>query len=173
MKAFEKVCDVLSRILSYISFAGFVVIMMFIVLNVVLRAFFDSPILGAYEIVEQMMMVGVFTSFAYAQRQGSHIRITMLLMHLPRQLSMLICTLTGLASTGIVCLLTYAAYRQFVVAQTNHYTSAMLDFPISPFYVLEIVTCAVFALTLLLDTLKDARGIFDEELAKELTKDWT
>ena len=173
MKAFEKICDLLSKILSYISFAGFVIIMVFIVLNVVLRVFFSAPILGAYEIVEQMMMVGVFTSFAYAQRQGSHIRITMLLMHLPRKLSMLLCTLTGLGSTAIMCLLTYAAYRQFVVAQTNHYTSAMLGFPISPFYVLEIITCVVFALTLLVDTLKDARAIFDDELAKELTQNWT
>lgn len=173
MKAFEKICDILSRILSYISFAGFFVIMIFIVLNVVLRALFDAPILGAYEIVEQMMMVGVFTSFAYAQRQGSHIRITMLLMHLPRKVSMVLCALTGLMGTAIVCLLTYAAYRQYLVAATNVYTSAMLKFPLSPFYLLEIVTCVVFALTLLLDVFKNIRAIFDDELAKELTADWT
>lgn len=173
MKAFEKVCDILSRILSYISFVGFFVIMAFIVLNVVLRALFDSPILGAYEIVEQMMMVGVFTSFAYAQRQGSHIRITMLLMHLPRKVSMALCALTGLVGTVIICLLTYAAFLQYQIAAANAYTSAMLKFPLAPFYILEIVTCVVFALTLLLDVFKNIRAIFDDELAKELTADWT
>ena len=173
MKVFEKVCDFLAKIFSYVSFAGFVIIMMFIVLNVVLRALFNAPILGAYEIVEQMMMVGVFTSFAYAQRQGSHIRITMLLMHLPRKAAMFICALTGLASTGIMCLLTYAAYKQFLVASINNYTSAMLKFPLSPFYVLEIITCAVFALALLVDVVKNVAAIFDDGLAKELTKDWT
>lgn len=173
MKLFEKISDLLAKLFSYISFAAFVVIMLFIVLNVVLRAVFDAPILGAYEIVEQMMMVGVFTSFAYAQRQGSHIRITMLLMHLPRKLSMLICALTGLCSTVIVGLLTYAAYRQFLVVTANHYTSAMLKFPLSPFYALEIVTCIVFALTLLVDVIKNIMAIFDDKLAKELTADWT
>ena len=172
MKVFEKICNFLARILSYISFVGFVVIMLFIVLNVILRAVFDSPILGAYEIVEQMMMVGVFTSFAYAQRQGSHIRITMLLMHLPRKLSMLICALTGVLSTGVVCLLTYAAYRQFLIASTKNYTSAMLKFPLSPFYGLEIITCVVFALTLLLDVVKYVAAIFNNDLASELTADW-
>ena len=173
MKVFEKICDFLARIFSYVSFVGFVVIMVFIVLNVVLRALFDAPILSAYEIVEQMMMVGVFTSFAYAQRQGSHIRITILLMHMPRKLSMLICALTGLASTGMVCVLTYAAYRQFMIASVNNYTSAMLKFPLAPFYVLEIVTCAVFALTLLVDVVKNVAAIFNDDLAKELTADWS
>ena len=168
MKILRKISDILNRIMGYITYAAFFVIMAFIVINVFMRFVLDAPVLGAYEIVEQMMFVGVFCSFAYAQQQGSHIRVTMLLLHLPKRVAMAVCCLTSICGVGILTLLTSAAYKQFALALQHSYTSAMLKFPLSPFYALEIVCCVIFALAVLVEAIDYGIGIFNKEKAEEL-----
>lgn len=168
MSVIKKASSVLNMILGYITFAAFFVIMAFIVLNVFMRFVLDSPVLGAYEIVEQMMFVGVFCSFAYAQQQGSHIRVSMLLMHLPNPVAMLLCAFTSLCSAGILCVLAYAAYRQLLIVMANHYTTAMLKFSLTPFYLLEVVCAVIFAFAVLVDAIEYLAAIFNKEKAAEL-----
>lgn len=170
MNVIKKISSVMNRILGYITFAAFFVIMAFVVLNVFMRFVLKSPVLGAYEIVEQMMFVGVFCSFAYAQQQGSHIRVSMLLMHLPRPAAMALSGITSLCGTGILCVLTYAAYKQLLIVMNNHYTTAMLKFSLTPFYVLEIICSAIFAFAMLVDTVEYITAVFNKEKAMELAE---
>lgn len=168
MKFLRKISYFLNMILGYISFVAFFVIMAFIVLNVIMRYLFNSPILGAYEIVEQMMLVGVFCSFAYAQEQGVHIRVTMLIMHLPKRVAMVVCALMDLGATVILILLTYSAYNQDMLALQNAYTTAQLKISLVPFYTLEVICSAIFAIAMLLDAVDYIRGIFNKDIANEL-----
>lgn len=168
MKIIRKISDVLNKIMGYITYVAFFVIMAFIVINVIMRFLFDSPVLGAYEIVEQMMFVGVFCSFAYAQQQGSHIRVTMLLLHLPKRVAMAICCFTSLCGVGILGVLTHAAVKQFNLAAQHAYTTAMLKFSLVPFYALEIVCCIIFALAVLVGAIDYCIGIFNKKKAEEL-----
>lgn len=168
MKIISKISDILNRIMGYITYVAFFVIMMFIVVNVFMRFVLDAPILGAYEIVEQMMFVGVFCSFAYAQQQGSHIRVSMLIMHVPKRIAMAICCFTSLCGVAILGMMTYAAGKQFTLAADHAYTTAMLKFPLSPFYALEIVCCVIFALAVLVEAVEYATAIFNTEKADEL-----
>ncbi|MGN1001458.1 MAG: TRAP transporter small permease [Oscillospiraceae bacterium] len=168
MKIIKKISGFLNSILGYVSFVAFFVIMAFIVINVFMRFALDAPVLGAYEIVEQMMFVGVFCSFAYAQQQGSHIRVSMLLLHLPKRAAMAVCCFTSLCGTGILGLLTYAAGLQFKLALAHSYTTAMLKFPIAPFYALEIVCSVIFAIAVLVEAIEYGIGIFSKAKAEEL-----
>lgn len=168
MKLLRKISGFLNHSLGYVTFAAFFVIMGFIVVNVFMRFVFKAPILGAFEIVEQMMFVGVFASFAYAQQQGSHIRVTMLLLKLPKPVTMFLCGLTSLL--GAVCLgiLTNAAYKQFALAAAKSYTSAMLKFPLAPFYFFEILCTAIFCLAVAVDAVEYFCAVFNKNLADEL-----
>lgn len=168
MKIIRKISSAMNMVLGYVTFAAFFVIMAFIVINVFMRFVLDSPVLGAYEIVEQMMFVGVFCSFAYAQQQGSHIRVSMLLMHLPRPVSMALCGLTSLLGAGILGVLSYAAYKQLLIVIAKNYTSAMLKFSLTPFYVLEVVCSVIFAFAVLVDAIDYFTAIADKERAQEL-----
>ena len=168
MKALKKISSFLNSILGYITFVAFFVIMAFIVINVVMRFIFSSPVLGAYEIVEQMMFVGVFASFAYAQQQGSHIRVSMVLMKMPRKGAMFLCGVTSLLGTFALCVLTYAAVLQYQLAMKNNYTSAMLKFPLSPFYLFEIICSIVFAFAVLVNAIEYFAAIGNNDLAEEL-----
>lgn len=168
MKIISKISDILNRIMGYITYAAFFVIMAFIVINVFMRFVLDAPVLGAYEIVEQMMFVGVFCSFAYAQQQGSHIRVTMLLLHVPKRVAMAICCFTSLCGVAILGVLTHAAVKQFTLAAEHAYTSAMLKFPLSPFYALEIVCCVIFALAVLVEAIEYGMAVFNKDKAEEL-----
>jgi len=168
MKIIRKISFVMNTILGYVTFAAFFVIMAFIVVNVFMRFVLNSPVLGAYEIVEQMMFVGVFCSFAYAQQQGSHIRVSMLLMHLPRPAAMALCGITSLCGTGILCVLSYAAYKQLLIVMAKNYTSAMLKFSLTPFYILEVICSIIFAFAVLVDAIDYFTAIFNKERAEEL-----
>ena len=170
MKIIRKISSVLNHLMGYITFIAFFVIMIFIVLNVIMRYIFEAPILGAYEIVEQMMFVGVFCSFAYAQQEGSHIRVAMILAKLPHRAAMVICSITGLLGAGILAALSCAAYKQFAMAMKFDYTTAMLKFAQAPFYALEIVCCIVFALAVLVDTAEYIIAVFNKDKADEIAK---
>ncbi len=170
MNVIRKISGLLNRIMGYITFVAFFVIMIFIVLNVVMRYVFNAPILGAYEIVEQMMFVGVFCSFAYAQQEEAHIRVSMIIAHLPHRLSMIICSITGLLGTGVLCFLAYAAYRQFDIALKMSYTTPMLKIIQSPFYALEMICCIVFAIAVLVNTIEYIFAITNKDKADELAK---
>ena len=168
MKIIKKISSVLNHTLGYITYAAFFILMAFIVINVIMRFVFDSPVLGAYEIVEQMMFVGVFCSFAYAQQQGSHIRVTMLLTHIPKRIAMAVCGLTSLCGTAILCLLTYASTKQFTLAHSHAYSTAMLKIPVAPFYAIEIVCSIIFAFAVLVSAIEYLIAVFNKELADEL-----
>lgn len=168
MKIIRKISSVMNTVLGYVTFVAFFAIMVFIILNVFMRYVLDSPILGAYEIVEQMMFVGVFSSFAYAQQQGSHIRVSMLLLHLPRPIAMALCGVTSLLGASILGVLSYAAYKQLLIVIANNYTSAMLKFSLTPFYILEVVCSVVFGIAVLVDAIDYFTAIANKERAQEL-----
>lgn len=169
MKYIKKISGFFNTILGYLTFVAFFVIMAFIVLNVIMRFIFKEPILGAYEIVEQMMFVGVFCSFAYAQQKGSHIRVTMLLLHLPKRVSMFLCGLTGIFGVGILAVLSYAVWNQMLIAYSHSYTTSMLKISLVPFYSIEVLCSIFFALAVLVETVEYFWAVFDKKLAEELT----
>ena len=54
------------------------------------------------------------------------------------------------------------------MAASKHYTSAMLKFPLSPFYFFEIVCAAIFCFAVLVDAIQYFTAVFSKDLAEEL-----
>ena len=165
--------DRLAAVVSLVSYGGFFVIMLLIVLDVFLRYAFNSPILGSYEIIERIIFCAVFASFAYAQTQKAHIHITMVLSMLHRKLRFLCTTFTGLLSAALALFVAYAAIRQGRVAQASHYTTSVLLIALYPFYWVEAAAMGVFFLTLLFDALKNFVAVFDDDTAREIQSTWS
>lgn len=172
MKAISKILDRVAAAMGAVSLICFGGIMLFIVADVLLRYAFKQPILGSYEIVEQLMFCGVFASFSYAQQQNSHIHITMLITKMPKTLALLIFGLGGVLSATLAAFVCYAATQQAILAKASAYTTAILKIPTYPFLWIEVAAMVIFALTLLLGAIRTFAAIGNKELQTEIISEW-
>ena len=133
---FEKIERALTKVVgavSIISYVGIVFVMLFIVLDVLLRFFAGKPILGSYEIVERVEMCLVFASFAYTSMEHSHVHVSMLIMYLPRKCRLVCYSLTELVCGVMAAVVAYAATIQAQTAAVSGYTTGVLFIPLAPF----------------------------------------
>lgn len=84
---FERICAAYGALLRFLGLlAGLVTfaMMWLIVANALSRKLFNAPFEGTLEITETMLPVVVFLSLAFTQLRRGHIRVVLLVRHLPR-----------------------------------------------------------------------------------------
>ena len=173
MKILTKIITLLSQVFNVLAYICFFGVMIFIVTDVMLRFIFNSPILGAYEIVEQLMLCGVFASFSYAQIKGSHIHVTMVIAKLPKKAAITIFALGELLSGAFCAFLCNSFIQQVQMAIAYDYRSVVLKFSTVPAFVVISVAAGVFTLTLLLSSLKSFIALFCKKYADEVMAAWS
>jgi C4-dicarboxylate transporter, DctQ subunit len=143
----------LFKVESLLNLLGGLVIFLLIFLataNVLGRWFFNIPISGYIDWVEQAMAFMAFLGIAYTQRLGGHIRMDMLVgkLHGTRL------WFVELVSTTLMFLLTllliYGTYLHFLRAYTIGDSSVDIDLPIWPAKLVVTVALSILALRLLL-----------------------
>lgn len=172
IRKLDKIVSRLTAVVSTVSFVGICAIVLIISVDVFLRKAFNSSIRGAYEMVQYILMCAVFASFAYAQSLHGHVRVTMFVMKMPRGLRFAVTALTCLGASIAAGVLSYAASTYAQTAFSSNYTSGVLYMPLYPFYWLEVVCMAIFALTLLWDVVKHIAAIWDKDLAEDIEETW-
>ena len=70
-----KIIDAIPRIAGLVAMGVLFLMMMLTVADVVLRAILNKPIIGATEIIEQMMVAVVFLGLGWCALQGKQIRV--------------------------------------------------------------------------------------------------
>ena len=173
MKKLYDVVSKLSLIVSYISFVGIVVMMCLITVDVILRKFFNTPITGSYEIVQYLLMIVVFASFAYTQVMKKHVRVTLFLAIFPWQVHTFLMGLWEILCAVAAGITGYAAIVQALYLLDKGWTSDVLRFPTCPFYFFEGIVLFLFALMVLLDAIRYFGALGNEELAKEQFKEYS
>ena len=175
LESFKKIEHVFSRFtkaICYISFAGIAIIVLLNVADVVLAKLY-KPILGAYEITQRLLLCTVFASFAYAQTKKTHINMTILIERFPRAIRFIIFTLMSILSVFAACALAYAAYFQGGVALDVGTATEVLYIPLFPFFYIQAVAMASFAIILLFDTVMSVIAIFKDDFAQYIMSGWT
>lgn len=108
-KAFHKL-ETVMVILSGLAVAGLVVLA---VVSVSGRMFFGKPLYGYIDWIGQLMPVIAFMGASYALRNGSHIRMDMLVSKLKGRAYYLAELITTLFITLLVILLAWGAFAHF------------------------------------------------------------
>lgn len=137
--------------LNMVGLASIVVIMLVTTVDVVLRYFFNSPLRGAFEISELIMVVVVFFGLGYTQSVKAHVRVDILVSHLSIKSQLLVDLLNtalSLSFFGLVVWrsLLHAAY----VWQSGEYTD-LLQIPMAPFKFLVPFGIGLFCIELIID----------------------
>lgn len=138
--------------------AGLVLLalMLFTVLDVVMRYFFNAPFRGSLEATEFAMALIVFLSLSYCGWQGGHIAVDLFEDYLRAPALRLLPAAISLTGAGLFALIAWQ-----LVIETSHswsQVSNMLRVTHWPFKLVAAFGSALFALVLLLQGIEAARG---------------
>ena len=143
-------CDgYLSYLENGLSFLGGLTIFLLTVLGglqVISRFFFNQPIPGYIDLVEQAMVMFAFLGIAYCQRTNGHIRMEMVLERVKGRLLWIIESVTVLLASFLFFLLILGTYQHFLRAWSNGDTTINIGLVVWPS---KLLIPAMFATLLL------------------------
>ncbi len=166
---------VTSKICYYICYIGMVLIaamMIIMFVDSMLGLFANYRITGIYELVQCLLLIVVFTSWAYTQTVHGHIHVTMFINMMPQKLRFFCFSLTSIISVATMAFATWGVGKGIAEKMTSHEITATLMIPIWPLFVVECVVFALFTLVLLGDAIKSIIAMFDKETADEIQSSW-
>ena len=123
------------------------------------RYLFNRPILAAYELTTNYLMVGVvFQAMPYSYRQGANIRVTFLVESLGPRAQHLFKHVVKVVSIAYCAALVYATVQQARHVFSTGTTFATLDLPLWPAH--AVVSAGLFLTTvmMLIDLREVRRG---------------
>jgi len=117
-----------------VSFAGLSLLLMAIVGAVdVVGSGFGSPLVGAYELIETLMVITIFMSVAAAQQQGAHINVDLVRNLLGARAQTVLTLLGVLCSAGLFALVAYYGYFATLKSfASGEIRQGQLGFPVWP-----------------------------------------
>ena len=145
----------ISRFAAYILLAagaGVLAIMMFLTMaDVVLRYIFNSPLTGAYEVIEYMMAIVVPFGIVYCAYERSHVSVDVVFDRLPKPMQDLMSCITSFV---ILCLFLLVAWQNISYIHeiySSKLTTAVLYIPSFPFVGVIAIGMVAFCLVLFID----------------------
>lgn len=172
IKKIDKCLSAFTYALGILSGVGVIVIMLLTVADVIMRRVLLTSIIGSYEIVERLLLISVFGTFALAQTSRSHVHVTLLVSRLPKALGMAVFGVLGLLSTFAAGFCGYALIQQGIESFNLKTTTAVLQWPLYPFFYIAAFFTFVLAITILWDSVKSFIGIFNEEVREDIRSSW-
>ena len=140
-----KIIHHLSRLFAYIATGVLGLMMLLTVVDVFLRYFFNSPITGTTEVTEFMMVIVVFPALAWCAVTRRHLKVDLLVSHLPPRIQAIIDFLTLLLALGTFIIITWQSFLESLDVRT---TTSLLNLPHAPFYWILTVSLALFCLSI-------------------------
>jgi tripartite ATP-independent transporter DctM subunit len=130
-----------------------------VVMDVFLRIFFSSPIIGSYELVQFLMVVLIFLALPYTTYEDAHINVSIVTSKLPQRLRLLTECVMLLYSLSLFALITMKNIVRVGEMWKVHETSYMLSIPLFPFYAAVALGCGVVSAVLVVQLYERLRTI--------------
>ncbi len=125
---------------------------LFVVTDVFLRFFFQSPIMGSLEWVKYMLVIVVFWGGAYCQLKKRMVRIDIFVPMLSKSAQAIIDSVTFILSIVVVALITWQTFLQSIATfHTNEIPPGITTLPVWPVIGLAAFGAAILLLILVRD----------------------
>ena len=165
MRLFQKIANVVHRIsnvFAWIGTAALFIMMALTFFDVVGRYVFNSPIIGAMDIIEQLMVVLVFTVLGQVTINRIHIRADVLNPVLSVRNYCIISAISfGIAATAVALMAWQTGIEASKYVLNLSLTTGVILMPIAPFYVLTSLGLTLLFLEMVFDIaryLMEAKG---------------
>jgi TRAP-type transport system small permease protein len=140
----------ISNILIAIG-ATILALMMFLTaLDVGLRYLFNSPLSGAFELVEYMMAIVIPFSIVYCAEMKAHVSVELILARFPKKFQLIVNALTTLIAVAFTGVMAWQNLLYIGEVYDSHLTSSVLLIPTYPFVIPVALGIGAFALMLLI-----------------------
>ncbi len=176
MKVIDGYNSVIKKICWYVCYVSMLlvaVMMLLMTVDALSGKIFNQRILGTFELVQCMLCIIVFTSWAFTQTERGHIHVVMFLRMMPQGLRFVCFSITSILSTLTMAFACYGVFNMIKDKIAADERTATLLIPFWPFYVIELIAFVVLTLALLGDTLKSIAAIFNKKAAEDVMSSWT
>ena len=171
-RRFENVSKNITFWFALISVIGMMTMMLATFIDVVLRKTVQSSIVGASEYASFGLCLLVMCGMGYCEMCRGHVQVTMFLRLMPEKLAFFFLTLVNILGTATAFVLAVCVLRQGIKLTGSTVQGVLTGIPYYPFYYICFVGLLLFALAHLLTTIRSFLALFNEEIAKDITKDW-
>ena len=110
-------------------------LMIFTVMDVLLRRFFNAPIVGGFEITEMTLVVMAFLAIPFAAAERVNVRVDLIVGRLSPKKGVVLDAITCFLSLGITAVLVWCTLPQVAYIRRIGNMTDMLRIPIYPFYI--------------------------------------
>jgi TRAP-type C4-dicarboxylate transport system permease small subunit len=136
---------------SVIGSIGLISMMLLVTVDVGGRFFFDKALIGAYELVEYLMIIVIFLGIPYGQINKQHVNVELFTAMLKGRVRAAVESITYLATIVIAVLLSWASVMQTIDIWKAKQSSQVLLIPQWPIATVMAIGCIVYTLALVVD----------------------
>lgn len=149
------------HVLSYLSAAGMVIMMLPTVADVVFRLFFNAPIRGRIEFTGLVMAFVIYLGVPYAQAQKAHVGVTFFTDRIPSQVKKYFELFVYLFSVVILGFVIYATTNKAIDSvRVGEYFYGSTRFPLWPSRILVAFGFILLSLQFLADFFKSLMALW-------------
>lgn len=160
IEKYDKWLSVLERFTGCYVTGLFLLIATFgVFIDIIMRKLFASSIYGLEEIVSFAMMVITFLTLSLNQKEGHHVRMTLVLEKLTPKFRRSLETVTLLLSFSIFIIVTYAGILYCADIYRKGGISVLLALPLWPFYLTVPIGSLLLCLRLLFQIKSEIKNI--------------
>ncbi len=134
--AYARIVKGISHKIAYVAAVFTLVMMLLTVSDVCLRYFFNSPIVGGYELTGLLMILIFAPSLAWAAAKEINVRVDLVVNKLPLRAQGIFDTVTCLLSLVVTVAITWFTVPQTIFIYDIMSVSDQLDIPFYPFYII-------------------------------------
>jgi TRAP-type C4-dicarboxylate transport system permease small subunit len=145
---------VFSYALSRLGCLALFTMMCLTVVDVIGRYAFNTPILGAFEMTEFLVLVTVFSFLGYAQSQKSHVTVDIIFTRFTPNTKRIVSTINYLVSLIVVFVIAWMGFQKAVEAYHTGEKPLNLSIPDYPFIFFLSFGAAVMCIEFIRDIIR-------------------
>ena len=146
-----------SKYLGYLGATVLFLMMLLTTWDVASRYLFNSPVLGALEITEFLVVTVVFSFLGLTQQEKAHVSVDLVVGNLPARCRRVIGFINRLASLAVLGLITWMTLERAIELMHLEEYSGTLHIPVAPFVFLVALGCGAMCLELARQMFKSGR----------------
>jgi TRAP-type C4-dicarboxylate transport system permease small subunit len=146
-----------SRAASFLGGLATLLMAAMITVDVLMRYFANYPLLGVDEIAGFLQTLVVFWGITYTFRQGGHIRVDLVITHLPAVARGWLRVFTLLLGLGLLAIVTWVTLQTALTSLRYGRVSAVMLYPLWPPMLLIPTGLALMGVAMLADLVRQVR----------------
>ncbi len=137
-----------SRRLHSVGVIFLVCMMLLTASDILLRFFFNKPILGSVELTETLMVVLVFFGLPFCASENGNVRVELFVGKLPARFQAFFDCFSYFLGLGLFAFITIEACREFYRVWATGKETELLNIPYYPSYGVLIIGCGMLCIVL-------------------------